>query len=183
MFLKKIQNKKGFTLLEIIVSVAIIIFLSATMFQIINVSDTQQSLLMNSDKIKAGIRLAQTYSLAIPHEISHAHVCGFGVHIAGSRAVVYYLHNPNFATNPLACDNTGNLNYGSSLSRVIELEIDLGSEYTITGPELFFTSPYSKIISNGGYLSGEVPFTITQTRNGNTQSKNVRINSSGKISI
>jgi prepilin-type N-terminal cleavage/methylation domain-containing protein len=81
MKLKLFKNKKGFTFIELILGMGIVVFLSAAMFQIISVSNTQQGLNNNTEKVKALLRLAQSYSLSIPQdEVEPKHICGLGIY-------------------------------------------------------------------------------------------------------
>ncbi|MCK5081234.1 MAG: prepilin-type N-terminal cleavage/methylation domain-containing protein [Candidatus Moranbacteria bacterium] len=178
-------NKQGFTLIEIIITASIIVFLSATLFQVVSVSDTHQSLIMNTDKIKAGVRLAQTYSLSIPQDSFQQHVCGFGIRASGSRIIVFHLYNNDYKNDPYACDVALSLDYTppSPLVKINDRIIDLGDGYSVSGPDIFFKAPYGGVYSNGVELGGTAVRFYTITRIQDVQSKTIEINGSGKVSL
>ncbi|GEM_PF-1379203 len=191
MFLKKINkskkilfNKNGFTLIEILITMSIIAFLSATMFQIISVAETNQGLIMARDKLKSSIRLAQSYALSVPQGATQRVVCGYGLHVDGTSVVkLYYLYNNAFGTNPDACNTSSDLDYGGSalLSKVDETAIDLGPDYLVTGPEIFLKTPYGEVYSNNIKLTGSSVGTLTIKKGSRTM--NVDINGSGQVSF
>lgn len=184
------SNRRGFTLIEIVMGMAIVALLSATMFQVIKVSDTQQGLIMNAQKIKAGLRLAQAYSLAIPQvEADPQHICGFGVYRDSESSVkIYYLYVSDYASTPGACD-TATLKHSDDGGVNLDIEeiqtITPDGDHTFSTEsfDVFFKTPYGKIISSGSELSGanEKKFEI---KNSNTdKTKEIIINSSGKINL
>lgn len=177
--------KRGFTLIEILITMGIVMFLSASMLQIIRVSDTQRGLIIGAEEVKSGVRLAQTYALSIPQDSTQRHICGFGVHPSGSELIVYYLYNNDFRSNPESCD-TNNIDYspGSGLTRVDVKTVDLGSEFNVTGQDIYFKSPYGEVyVESGGELSGGEVRYITVVRSSDGQSKQVVINGGGKINL
>lgn len=182
--INKKNNQKGFTFIEIILASAIVIFLSATMFQIITVSDTQRGLILNAEKIKAGVRLAQAYSLSVPSDSTQRDVCGFGIHLSGSTAILYYLHNTDYRNNPNACGVSSNFDYSPSspVAKVDEQIIELDSEYSVSGAEIFFQAPYGNVYDNTTKLNGNEERTITIT-NTEGRAEIITINGGGKINL
>jgi prepilin-type N-terminal cleavage/methylation domain-containing protein len=181
MRIKKNKKKynKGFTLIEIILAAAIIIFLSATMFKIISVSDTHRGLILKAEEVKSAMRLAQTYALSIPPDHSSRVVCGYGVRRVGTSSnyalEVYYLYNSNYASSPDWC---GTRTYVSS--RVVPLfRVDLAG-YTVPSTRVFFQVPYGKVYA-GGWLSGSNTRSYNIRKGGAT--KTISITAGGKIDI
>jgi len=180
----KRAGRKGFTLIEIIMGMSIMIFLSATMFQIVSVSETKQGLIMAGDKVKTGLRTAQSYSLSTPQESTQRTICGYGFYTAGGSSTIqiYYLYNNNFKSNPKACDTASSLDFSppSSLSKENDDTIDLGVGYSITANDIFFKTPYGEVFLNHNELTGNQTGTFTISKG--TRSMIVTINASGKIS-
>jgi prepilin-type N-terminal cleavage/methylation domain-containing protein len=181
------QEKRGFTLIEIIMGMGIVIFLSAAMFRVVSVSNTNQGLIVNAEKIKAGIRTAQSYSLSIPQESGEKrHICGYGINRqTDSSFVLYYLYalESSFSGDVDLCDYNDRLRYtnGSGIGKVDLQVINLNEGYTINQyQDVFFKSPYGEILENGVPLSSSsiVSFGIVD-RSG--QSINVNLNSVGRV--
>jgi len=177
-------SRQGFTLVEIIITMGIIMLLSASMLQIVTVSETQQGLTLNMEKIKSGLRLAQTYSMSIPQESFQIHTCGFGVYPNGDTLIVYYVYNTNFRSYPEACGDSSNYDYtpDDPLSSVIKDEIVLDG-YSVSGPEIFFKSPYAGVYSDRAGLDGDEIRLYTVTRDSDGQSAAIEINGGGKINF
>lgn len=187
--INKNKNQQGFTLIEIIMATAIVIFLSATMFQIISVSDTQRGLILNAEKVKSVVRLAQAYSLSIPPDSSQRDVCGFGIHIdeTGKMAVLYYLYNKDYQATPEACGEPANFDYPPSDSGLLasfdEKKINLDSDYKLSGDGIFFQAPYGRVYSGNFKLSGGVEKEIKIENIKTNQSETITINGGGKINL
>lgn len=183
---KIIMDKQGMTFIEIIITMGIIAFLSAAMLQVVNVFDLRQGLTLNSDRVKATLRLAQTYSLSNPQSSSQQHICGYGVYTNGSSDMeVYVVYNTNYRDDPYACD-TGDLDYNpssGSLTRSLERSVSLDGDFTITCSDVFFKSPYRQVYSDGASLGpgSVVSCTLTRTSDGATQT--IQVNNSGKVNI
>jgi prepilin-type N-terminal cleavage/methylation domain-containing protein len=188
--MNKIKNKKGFTLIEIIMGMGIMVVLSASMFRIISVSNIQQGLIMNAEKVKAGIRLAQANSLAVPQESGMQHICGYGIkNQTDKNFLIYYLYveNESFKEDVNLCDSFGDLSYDNSSPEIKEQilrTIHLDQNYeTIQGNDIFFKTPYGKIIKDGSSLGSSEQAFFEIENNKNQQRKSVFINSVGKIYI
>jgi len=185
---KKIMSfdERGFTFIEIILGMAIVVFLSASMFQIISVSNTQQGLNINAEKVKALLRLAQSYSLSIPQdEVEPKHICGFGIYAKSNRLISYYIYIADYEDTPKAC-GLGGLKYSprSGLTRKNMQTITLDSGYSFKLPsDIFFESPYGRVISDGTELSGSSEANILVVNLKTNNLKTIRINSSGKINF
>lgn len=182
-----LQEKSGFTMIEIIMGMGIVIFLSAAMFRVVSVSNTNQGLIVNGEKIKAGIRTAQSYSLSIPQESGEKrHVCGYGINRQNDTSfVLYYLYaiESSFRDDVDLCDYNDRLRYtnGSGIGKVDLQIINLNNGYSINQYEdVFFKSPYGEIIVNGIPLSssGIVSFGVVDR---SSQSINVNLNSVGRV--
>ena len=189
MFIKKINNKiffnkSGFTLIEIIITMGIIALLSATMFRIVSVSETNHGLIMAGDKVKSSIRLAQSYALSVPQEVEQRTICGYGIHVDGTSIIrLYHLYNNDFEANPEACNDSSALDYSGSASlfKVDDIAIDLGQGYLATGSQLFLKTPYGEVYSDNNKLTGNAVGTLIINKD--SRIMNVNINGAGQVSF
>lgn len=172
-------NKSGFTLIELMISMAMIAILSATALQIARFSDTQKNLTLATDEMKAAIRMAQSYSLSIPNTESDQHVCGFGVRVQDDTTyhVFYtYVGDADFRSDTDVCDEPNNHKWaptGGAAKGILEsFNFSSESGVTITTPdeEVFFESPYGDPVSSA-------EFDIS----GGGGSKNINVSSSGQV--
>lgn len=180
---KKIAKKnKGFTLIEVLVSLAMIMILTGTTLQVVRFSDTQKSLNIEANRFRSVIREAQSYALAIPNEADE-HICGFGVYIVGvSNYYLFYTIAKDWETPGQECaDCMGNLinedkcgiaSIGSTFVLPSEIVFESGDQ------DIFFKVPYGEVYQGGALLpTGGVGFTITH----NTNSDTISVNELGKI--
>jgi type II secretory pathway pseudopilin PulG len=185
-----IVGRRGFTFIEVIMGMGIVVFLSATMFSVIGVSTTRQGLVISAEKVKAGIRLAQTYSLSVPQESSGVrHICGYGIKDIGVNSFqIYYLYAQDtyFANDNTICDNNSYLTYsGSSGINEIDLQvIELEGNYEIiSSNDIFFKAPYGEIVDDGTKLSSGGVASFRIRNNKNSESIEIEVNSSGRINL
>jgi len=186
MILKKIlKNKKGMTFIEIIITMGIIGFLSAAMLQVVNVFSVRQGLTLNADRVKAALRLAQSYSLSNPQSSGQQHICGYGVHTNGTNEMeVYVVYNTDYVSRPYECDNVDlDYNPGGTLNSNVERTVALDDGFTINCPDPFFKSPYRKVYSNGSSIGSGSTISCTLSRNSDGATQIIQLNHSGKINI
>lgn len=169
-------NKSGFTLIELMISMAMIAILSAAALQIARFSDTQKNLTLATDEMKAAIRMAQSYSLSIPNTESDQHVCGFGVRTEnnGKDYFVFYTYADNnaFKNNTNVCDTVAYKSWSVANGRELE-SFSFSSESGVTistDKEVFFESPYGDPVSSAR-------FTIS----GGNESRDIDVKSSGQV--
>ena len=179
------KQNRGFTFIEILITMGIMVLLSASMFQIVSVSKTQRGLILNLEEVKSGVRLAQSYALSNPQDLTNQRdICGFGVHPNGSTMIVYYLHNSNYKNDSDACDTAPSIAYSASgLSQEDIKTINLDSGYTASGDDIYFKVPYGGVYAeSGGEMGGAETRSITVS-DSNGQSELVTVNGGGKISL
>jgi prepilin-type N-terminal cleavage/methylation domain-containing protein len=173
-------GRRGFTLIEIIMGMAIVTFLSATMFRVIKVSDTQQGLIMNAEKVKASLRLAQANSLSIPQESGLSHVCGYGLKGAkdsGDLEIYYKYIEGGDLSNLGLCDGGTD-----DVKETITDNIKLDEKYQIKADvDVFFKSPYGEVRGSSGPLGADDKIEILVENNESNKTKTITINSAGKI--
>ena len=184
--------RKGFTLIEVLLSIAMIAILSASVIQLASFSDTHKSLTLATDELRASIREAQSSALSIPTPLDR-HVCGFGIRIVDAAVVtdpdveyeIFYtwVTDGDFAANPETCrEDVSYLNGSATNYEVIRvvtlsdgLEFESGADTT-----LFFVVPYGEVYGDDGSALGAlgVTYTIKSSSGGN---RPVVITPEGKI--
>lgn len=176
---KKISN--GFTLIELLLSLAIITILTGASLSIARFSETQKNLTLSANQLRALIRSAQTYALAIPIP-SDRHICGFGVYFDGANTAQLFLteaSETDFRANANVCSTASYLKadtiYRTNLTEADRIVLKASSNLTGTANDIFFRAPYGKVYTNG--VAGGKTYTLSS--GGGT--KDVIINSVGKI--
>ncbi|MFW5885066.1 MAG: prepilin-type N-terminal cleavage/methylation domain-containing protein [Patescibacteria group bacterium] len=190
-FVKKvflIEKQKGFTLMEILISIGIIAILSSAMLQVTSVSNTKKQLITEAGKVQSLVRMAQSYSLSIPKEVSERHVCGFGFYPVNDRDFkVFYVYNDDFENQPKLCENeniyTDNpSNPDAESVDIRKEELSEGFTFSDHGSRevIFFRSPYGDVFKNKSELDGgtEHSFEIEHLDWDNVE---IKVNGGGKI--
>ena len=81
---------KGFTLIELVVSIAMVTILSTVVLKISRFSDTHKSLTLARDEVRVAVRMAQNSSLSIPNP-EQKHICGYGLYIEDNKTYNVFL--------------------------------------------------------------------------------------------
>lgn len=175
---KKKSNRRGFTLIELMISMAMIAILSAAVLQIARFSETQKNLTLATSELKSAVRMGQSYALSIPNSVDDQHICGFGVRIESNNtySIFYtYLRESTFRSNSDLCDNANNQSWsptgGAIMQRIESFNISAGGvSVGSVNADVFFKSPYGDPVSSARFTisSGGV-------------SKNINISSSGQV--
>ncbi|MDZ7612229.1 MAG: prepilin-type N-terminal cleavage/methylation domain-containing protein [Candidatus Moranbacteria bacterium] len=192
------ENNRGFTLLEILISIGIIGILSATMLQVTNISDTHKKLSIEANRVMAHIRMAQSYALSIPQEVSMEarHVCGFGFYPDNSNSYkVFYIYNTDFADQPNLCEKKENFYFedGNQVDGLYikekpleEITLADGYQFSEFGSikTIFFKAPYGRNFYDGSELdalTSEAEYEIEKADG--SQSMTIKISRGGNIKI
>lgn len=178
---KRKLNKQGFTLIELLLSLAIIAILTGASLSIARFADTQKNLTLSANQLRALIRSAQTYALAMPLP-SNKHICGFGVYFSDEKtANLFYTTAPSFENPKIACD--GYLKASVAATQRTNLEsiifpVNLSSGFGLTN-DVFFRVPYGQVYNNGIFLSVNNSKRFTFVANSVT--KNVTVYGTGRL--
>lgn len=179
----------GFTLIELVIVMAMIGIISSASFKLVRFSDTHRSLSIATAELKGVIRTAQTLALAPPTiddgtGTGLRTICGFGVRNGGvvgnNKLEIYYSYSTagevkDCRTIDGIADACGGVNdcleYETKFFEgfVLSQGSDEGSDVNI-----FFRSPYGKVF-------GEGIISITQVEH--DYSKSIDVNKYGKISV
>lgn len=180
---RKIKSSAGFTMIELLLTLAIIVILTGASLSIARFSDTQKNLTLSANKLRALIRSAQNYALAIPN-FGQEHICGFGVYFSDSKTARLFYTKASvneFKENAgAACESYNHLSavdIGRTIIETVVLSVD--SQNTGTDNDVFFRSPYGEVYANGTALNdgSNKEYELKSE----SFSKSVTVNSAGKI--
>lgn len=175
---KRKKDQQGFTLIELLLSLAIITILTGASLSIARFADTQKNLTLSANQLRALIRSAQTYALAVPFP-SNKHICGFGVYFLNSNtAKLFYTMGSNFETNPSAVCNNHLEADGNNIIESVTFSVGLSSGIGVDN-DIFFRAPYGQVYTNGNPVP--VNNSKTFTFKVNTVTKNVTIFGTGRL--
>jgi prepilin-type N-terminal cleavage/methylation domain-containing protein len=181
----------GFTLLELLISMALIAILTGSAIQIARFSDTLKSLTLAADEMRAVIRSAQSSALSIPNPLDQ-HVCGFGIYFGDpgipgtdTQYEMFYtvVDNATFVGNPKTCDENasyrdGSTNYVSIPDGKHALPEGVSLNASIVDETIFFKVPYAEAYDDdGSSLSSDKTITIGI----GTNSKDVVVTAAGQV--
>lgn len=181
-------DSNGFTLLELIIVMAMIGILSSASFKLVKFSETHRSISIAMAEVKGAIRTAQTLALA-PPVIEEGGVfrtvCGFGVRslnsLPGGNLEVYYAYSVNGEVKDCREISAIGSLCSSGVIACPKYESKLIKDYKVgqgsggsNGVNIFFRSPYGKVFGEG---------VITVTQDDNSYSKKLNINKYGKINV
>ncbi len=168
------RRQLGFTLLEMVVVMAMVAIVSGAMIKLVRFSDIAKNLTLAMVEIQGFFRTAQTLALAPPvtEEGSQVRVCGFVVVSDGSDTLRLQAVKPNdgkVRTCRLV-DSVNNICAG--VTNCVNYQEKSFPGMEIGSAKVFFRVPY------GEHL-GATEVSVTQTSTG--KSRTVKINSFGKI--
>ncbi len=180
------KNKnRGFTLIELIVSLAMVAIVTGSVLQVARFTDTHKSLVLATNEVRAILRTAQSSALSIPNPQAE-HVCGYGVYINNvSQYELYYTYviDDDYKADSNACINdVGYRTYACAdkkIMQALKLTDNLNFASQI-GKSIFFSVPYGEVFGDDGdLLSADLVYTITNTGNG--ASRQISINEFGRM--
>lgn len=155
---KNIKNR-GFTLVEVIISITILIVLATAVFSVSRFSDTHKDLTLAKSELEATIRFAQISAVSVP-VADKDHVCGFGVYFdsSGMKYDVFYnfVDEGVYRANPDVClEDSSYRIYDPGRSVFVsdeshQLFDKLQLDPDDRGKAIFFSTPYGQFCDNNG---------------------------------
>lgn len=178
-----LRSKKGFTLVEVIIVVAIIGILSSVSLYSLTSSRNNKDLRTAQREISSSVSLARSYALqgiAIPNSTAGA-PCGYGFRFVSPESYeIFYIKTSSSNT----CANfsySGCLNSGSNCVRLEEYTLsgNVRIKEDIAGTEIYFSVPHGDAYQNSGALFSDRTLTI-ETSSGSA-TKTIMIGASGSV--
>ncbi len=194
MLLNNIYNKKkAFTLIEMVISISIIVIITAVFVVDYHSTNKRTDLIMAAQNLVADLHLAQNNSLGLVKYNNSVPAGGWGIHFdASSTSYTLFadLDAPPVGTGYLQYDpNTeGNVDYGARTTilpdniKILELKTngaDLNQSVNVT---FLPPDPITNIYRvNSGATSTSLEIKLQETQNNST--KTVRVNFLGLVEV
>jgi len=193
-FAKKI-NSSGFTLIEMVVVMAMIGIVSMATLKLVRFSDIQKNLTLTTAEVKGVIRTAQTLALAPPIKIDDhdnvLHICGFVVKqdsgVNNELKIDYVLPADEKVETCRGLSDINQICNGTTTTCDNHYETRSFEGFSIKqGAEdvkIFFRAPYGEVLGAGD----DTTIVIQQVKADGTTldgyKKAIKINKQGKINV
>ncbi len=178
---KKKDNSQGFTIIELIISMAIIAILTGSIVQVVRFSNTFKAVNIEANSLRDIVRTAQLYSLFSPdleNLTSEEKVCGFGVQVGGKGLIFYNYIDLTAGENIKDCENKRVYDPGES--RTVEnSEVVFSPKVSVVGEDIYFEVPFGEVFDKNGN-NGSTLFTVTSKSKSNFK-KEISVNNAGRI--
>jgi prepilin-type N-terminal cleavage/methylation domain-containing protein len=183
------DSQKGFTLVELIVVIAVIGLLSSLLLANYRTSSRSSELQYTAQKLIGDLRKVQNMAISSYKYQEEAGgieevPCGYGLHFRADNSYVLYrdLSPDDLDKECLKSDKI--YNYGEAIGQPINLPERIDLEIEVD--DIFFMPPSAKIFFNGqdGLSLVENEILIKLSESGNPKNKKIiRVNNFGLISL
>jgi prepilin-type N-terminal cleavage/methylation domain-containing protein len=196
MLFKLVKNKRGFTLIELMVTVSIFVFMTALMLA--KYGNFNQSVLLTNlaYDVALTVRMAQTYGLSVQGQ-SQNFQYAYGIDFCGSSAasdckspntsnqqiVLFIDRNSNgvYDLGDLLPISTYNIKRGATVSQICISESDCsGNKVNYAGISFMRPNPDAIICASGSCSITYIKITV-QATDGNT--RNIVVRHTGQVSV
>ncbi len=176
-------NKNGFTMIELMVVLALIVIISSTVIINFRGANKTQSLDLAAEKLFSDLKEIQANALNAK-EYSGAVPCGWGIHYIDADTYIYYAGGK---PGGLECSDGGvNRDYQAgqdTVARTIDLqnagEVELNGAFS----DIFFESPNPDTYIGNDKSSGLSTIITLQLKTDATAQRIITITTAGKIQL
>jgi len=175
--MEKNNCKKGFTLVEVLVSLFIIVLLSTLIFVFNRQSNMQYNLLRSANKLVQDIRVAQQMAMTTKSYNN----CSAGYKLKGYG--VEFVQGNNFYHLMVRCENAGIYSDSSLSSIPLETGVEISNLTFNPSMDIFFYPPDPTVdLKNGMDDTNVVTITI-RLQSDHSKTKTIEVNKSGLINV
>jgi prepilin-type N-terminal cleavage/methylation domain-containing protein len=148
--IKKLRNKsKGFTLIELIVTISIMAILTSALILNFGTINKKRSLIAGRNTFVSDLRKAQSYSLS-SRDISpgvHASAYGLSINTLTSPQTYSFIADDNAPTPNRTIISTGKLPTNVKFEAISVIRSDFTINF-VTDLTVLFKSPYARIVQS-----------------------------------
>lgn len=171
--------KKGFTLIEILISIGIVALLSSAMIAYNRVGERQIILFKEQAKVLGVISRAKTLSISTFGEIAVS--CGWGVHIdAGLNKFFIFKDIAAVSGDCSTADKTYTETSSDELFESFDLDSGVEFDSSLTTlSDIVFIPPYFSVVINSDSVQDSAEVVIKTIDGGSSVA--IKVNSAGQI--
>ncbi len=170
----KLQADRGFSMIELLVAMAVISILAIITLTNISKGSNEQALLRSAQIFASDIKKAQNLALS-PKKYGLNPVCFYGIKIENASNYFLYYNDRSGCLGAVRYDNVFSKKLKNlKLERGIIFEDTTNKDIAFVPPE-----PISYFFGNSDFLDQDIVFRI----NGGTKTKTVTINKFGNVEI
>jgi prepilin-type N-terminal cleavage/methylation domain-containing protein len=174
--MKKINRQSGFTLTEMLVTVAIVALLSSLLLVYTQTGNKQIALYKDQAKFVGDVLRARSMTLQ-RIQSEDEQICGYGISFTDERH--YFLYKDAISSGTKCSDATTDRKYTSEAEKLEEFELSPGVEFTSRGAaDILFTPPDPRVYLDGGRATSDATFELGATTDNRVS---VIINSAGQV--
>lgn len=178
-----LNKQKGFTLIELMVTISLISIVSVILFSSYRGSGQKKSLEAAAQKVMSDLRELQSNAIS-NKEYGGAVYCGWGMEYIDSDTYTYYVGGTSGVQD---CDDVAvDRDYQGAqdtLVETIDLVHNTQVEFASGFPDIFFESPYPNIYIGNDGSSGASTVITLQLISDPGEQKIITVTTSGEISI
>lgn len=176
-------NKQGFTMIELIVVIALMAMMITIFLINFRVATKTKSLDLAAEKLVSDLKEIQANALNAK-EYGGAVPCGWGIHYIDANTYIYYAGGK---PGGLECEDAGvNRNFQAgqdTAARTVDLQNSGEIEFSGAFSDIFFESPNPDTYINNDKSSGLLTVITLQLKSDATVQRIITITTAGKIML